>query len=256
MPKLTAPPLPPGPRKALSDELHRLHLRAGWPSVRDMTRAIGGTSVASSSRVHDVFRQPRLPDWGLLDILVSALAGRIRGLDPSVESQRFHGLWEAAAEASDKPDGPTGTPEGLDSAFLHSSRSSAEATRKGVQDAAAAMVLAAPLPQEAAPWQESVHPLRAYVQRRLHGLRSRINSTEVLLDQRLAQTANLNEEDEVSRRRILLKSLRAEVEGVGNEFSLIRISPAGAEHILNLLSGLESRVEELRQFPPGWFEPS
>ncbi|MFE1273343.1 hypothetical protein [Streptomyces sp. NPDC058757] len=110
MPKLTAPPLPPGPRKTLSDELHRLHLRAGWPSVRDMTRAIGGTSVASSSRVHDVFRQPRLPDWALLDILVTALADGIRGLDSSAESQRFHGLWAAAAEASTATETPDSSP--------------------------------------------------------------------------------------------------------------------------------------------------
>ncbi|MGW6244385.1 hypothetical protein [Streptomyces roseolus] len=75
-----------------------------------MTRAIGGVSVASSSRVHDVFRQPRLPDWGLLDILVSALASRIRGLDPSAESQRFHGLWEAAAEASTAMETPDSSP--------------------------------------------------------------------------------------------------------------------------------------------------
>ncbi|WP_432089671.1 hypothetical protein [Streptomyces sp. bgisy095] len=56
--------------------------------------------MASSSRIHDAFTKPRLPDWGLVDALVTALAERIPRADPGAESERFHALWEAAAEAS------------------------------------------------------------------------------------------------------------------------------------------------------------
>lgn len=102
MPKLTAPPLPPGPRQRLSLELHTLHRSAGWPSVRDLSRALGD-GVASPSRIHDAFTKPRLPAWGLLDVLVTELARRIPRADPTAVSERFHGLWEAAAEASSAP---------------------------------------------------------------------------------------------------------------------------------------------------------
>ncbi|MFF5768787.1 hypothetical protein ACFY8F_40520 [Streptomyces tanashiensis] len=102
MPKLTAPSLPPGPRQTLSLELHTLHRRAGWPSVRDLSRALGD-GVASPSRIHDAFTKPRLPSWGLLDVLVTELARRVPRADPTGVSERFHGLWETAAEASSAP---------------------------------------------------------------------------------------------------------------------------------------------------------
>ncbi|MFC9596226.1 hypothetical protein ACFTUC_41335 [Streptomyces sp. NPDC056944] len=98
MPKLTAPPLPPGPRQTLSLELHTLHRRAGWPSVRDLSRALGD-GVASPSRIHDAFTKPRLPAWGLLDVLVTELARRVPRADPTAVFERFHDLWETAAEA-------------------------------------------------------------------------------------------------------------------------------------------------------------
>ncbi|MFJ5879192.1 hypothetical protein ACIQD1_31270 [Streptomyces sp. NPDC093088] len=106
MPKLTPPSLPPGPRQTLGAELHTLHRRAGWPSVRDLARALG-TGVASSSRIHDAFTKPRLPAWGLVQLLVTELARRIPRADPERETERFHALWEAAAEASAEI---TGTP--------------------------------------------------------------------------------------------------------------------------------------------------
>ncbi|MFF0561528.1 hypothetical protein [Streptomyces sp. NPDC004266] len=102
MPKLTAPPLPPGPRQTLSLELHTLHRRAGWPSVRDLSRALGA-GVASPSRIHDAFTKPRLPDWGLLDVLVTALAKKIPRADPAAEVERFHALWDAASEDQPAP---------------------------------------------------------------------------------------------------------------------------------------------------------
>ncbi|MFB7031458.1 MULTISPECIES: hypothetical protein [unclassified Streptomyces] len=109
MPKLTPPLLPPGPRQTLSEELHRLHRRAGWPSVRDLARALGA-GVASSSRIHDAFTKPRLPDWGLVDALVTALSERIPRADPDAESERFHALWETAAEASVEAMGASAAP--------------------------------------------------------------------------------------------------------------------------------------------------
>ncbi len=97
MPKLTAPSMDPGPGKWLSDELHALHRRAGWPSVRELARALGNR-VASPSRVHDAFTKPRLPSWGLVELLVEHLASRVPGGAPAQEEvQRFHALWEAAA---------------------------------------------------------------------------------------------------------------------------------------------------------------
>lgn len=99
MPKLTLPSLPPGPRQTLSTELHTLHRRAGWPSVRDLARALGA-GVASPSRIHDAFTKPRLPAWGLVQVLVTELAQRIPRTEPETEAERFHALWEAAAEAS------------------------------------------------------------------------------------------------------------------------------------------------------------
>ncbi|MCL6293254.1 hypothetical protein [Streptomyces sp. 43Y-GA-1] len=108
MAKMTPPSLNPGPRKDLSDALHVLHLRAGWPSARVLASDLGG-GVASSSRVHDAFSKPRLPDWGLLDVLVTELARRARMADAEKEVERFHNLWEKATTES------APSPETLDS---------------------------------------------------------------------------------------------------------------------------------------------
>lgn len=97
MARLTAPLFAPGPRKRLSDELHALHRRAGWPSVRELARALG-SGVASSSRIHDAFTKPRLPVWGLVEVLVAELTSRIpSGPSTTEEVKRFHSYWEAAA---------------------------------------------------------------------------------------------------------------------------------------------------------------
>lgn len=100
MGRLTAPTLPPGPRKRFSDELHSVHRRAGWPSVRELARALG-PGVASSSRIHDAFTKPRVPSWGLVQMLVVELAIRTPGLDATAEVMRLHGLWDEAAQADD-----------------------------------------------------------------------------------------------------------------------------------------------------------
>ncbi|MFF5447131.1 hypothetical protein [Streptomyces sp. NPDC012888] len=98
MAQLTAPTLSPGPRKRLSDALHSAHRRAGWPSVRELARALG-TGVVSSSRIHDTFTRPRLPTWGIVQVLVVELANRTPGVDAAAEVKRFHILWDEAAQA-------------------------------------------------------------------------------------------------------------------------------------------------------------
>ncbi|WSQ06333.1 hypothetical protein OG604_50760 [Streptomyces sp. NBC_01231] len=66
--------------------------------MRDLSRALGD-GVASSSRIHDAFTKPRLPAWGLVEVLVEHLASKAPGIGVSAEVKRFHGLWDAAAVA-------------------------------------------------------------------------------------------------------------------------------------------------------------
>ncbi|MFD7026511.1 hypothetical protein ACFWAR_00540 [Streptomyces sp. NPDC059917] len=70
--------------------------------MRELARALG-TGVVSPSRIHDAFTKPRLPMWGLVEMLVSELGGRTPGADAAVEVKRFHALWDAAAEADSLP---------------------------------------------------------------------------------------------------------------------------------------------------------
>lgn len=95
MPSLQRPPLPDGPQRELRDELHELHRRAGWPSVRSISRRLGG-GVASPSRVHDAFTKPRLPDWGLVQLIVEELSKNTPDTQSTAEVTRFHRLWLAA----------------------------------------------------------------------------------------------------------------------------------------------------------------
>jgi tetratricopeptide (TPR) repeat protein len=88
MPALPRPDLAPGPHRDLVDALHDLHHAAGWPSLRSLGEAAG----CSRTTVSRVFSSPRLPAWGVLELLVEAMGG-----DPA----RFHELWLAA-----------GTPDG------------------------------------------------------------------------------------------------------------------------------------------------
>ncbi|SDI31147.1 Flp pilus assembly protein TadD, contains TPR repeats [Actinokineospora alba] len=68
---------------ALFDALHNLHHRAGWPSLRDMAKELG----CSRTTVLAAFSEPRLPKWGLLELIVETLGGDV---------ERFHELWLAA----------------------------------------------------------------------------------------------------------------------------------------------------------------
>ncbi|WP_158553881.1 hypothetical protein [Micromonospora deserti] len=86
----------PDEARALNDALHDLHARAGRPSLTTMVRWIGA-GVASRSRIHEAFISARVPDWGLLDVLVEQLANKVpAGPDPGDEVRRFYQLWLAA----------------------------------------------------------------------------------------------------------------------------------------------------------------
>jgi tetratricopeptide (TPR) repeat protein len=91
MPALPKPPLPDGPIRTLFDGLHELHHRAGWPSLRDMSREVG----CSHTTVSVAFSEPRVPRWGLLELIVETLGG---------DTENFHRLWLAASRAEQAPE--------------------------------------------------------------------------------------------------------------------------------------------------------
>jgi trehalose 6-phosphate synthase len=80
---------PPGPVTILFDRLHELHLNAGEPGVRQIASGIG-RGVVSHTTVHNVFRGPRVPRWGTLELIVEELNGEI---------PVFRELWKAARSA-------------------------------------------------------------------------------------------------------------------------------------------------------------
>lgn len=84
---LPKPNLPAGPVGTLFDELHRLHHLAGWPSLRAMAKEIG----CSHTTVAAAFSEPRVPRWGLLELIVETLGG---------DTEQFHRLWLVASGVS------------------------------------------------------------------------------------------------------------------------------------------------------------
>jgi hypothetical protein len=84
---LPRPDIPPGNQRDLVDALHDLHHRAGWPSLRSLAASAG----CSHTTVSTVFSSPRLPSWGILELLVEAMDGDV---------QMFHDLWLAASAPS------------------------------------------------------------------------------------------------------------------------------------------------------------
>jgi tetratricopeptide (TPR) repeat protein len=84
---LPKPTLPDGPAQVLFDQLHRLHHRAGWPSLRDMAREVG----CSHTTVSAAFSEPKVPRWGLLELIVETLGG---------DTDEFHEHWLAAGRTA------------------------------------------------------------------------------------------------------------------------------------------------------------
>ena len=68
---LHQPDLEPGPHRDLVAALHRLHGRAGRPSLRTIARRGG----CSHTTVSHVFTHPQLPAWDTLESIVKALSG-------------------------------------------------------------------------------------------------------------------------------------------------------------------------------------
>src|SRR4051812_6510919 len=81
---LPRPELPPGAQRDLIDALHALHHQAGWPSLRTLAREAG----CSHTTISTVFSSPRLPAWGMLELVVEAMGGDVG---------EFHRLWSAAS---------------------------------------------------------------------------------------------------------------------------------------------------------------
>jgi hypothetical protein len=81
---LPRPDLPPGPRRELVDALHGLHHRVGWPSLRSLATGAG----CSHTTVSSVFSSPRMPSWGVLELIIEAMGGDVA---------EFHRLWLAAS---------------------------------------------------------------------------------------------------------------------------------------------------------------
>ncbi|HET6940512.1 MAG TPA: AAA family ATPase, partial [Nocardioides sp.] len=76
--------LPPGAHRDLNEALHDLHHRAGWPSLRALAKSAG----CSHTTVSAVFSAPRLPSWGVLELLVEAMDGDV---------DEFRRLWLGAS---------------------------------------------------------------------------------------------------------------------------------------------------------------
>ena len=76
--------MPPGPHRDLNDALHDLHHRAGWPSLRTLSRDVG----CSHTTISKVFSSDALPTWGVLELLSEALHG---------DTAHVHQLWLAAS---------------------------------------------------------------------------------------------------------------------------------------------------------------
>ena len=97
---ITRDPTPPGPITELFDRLDQLHLRAGRPSTREIAVKAGRGKI-SSSTVHNVFRNARVPRWNFLEEIVKALDGDI---------EEFHALWEAAWQAEHRAEPARASP--------------------------------------------------------------------------------------------------------------------------------------------------
>lgn len=82
--------------------MHQLHLQAGLPSTRNLSRALG-VGVLSHSQIHDAFTKPRLPTWGVVELITEELARHIPG-GAAGHLDQLHTLWLAAAQAETKPD--------------------------------------------------------------------------------------------------------------------------------------------------------
>jgi tetratricopeptide (TPR) repeat protein len=98
------PDIPPSPLGELNRALHELHHRAGWPSSREIRRALDAKGVPMShTKVHDTLTKPDLPAKGAVEMITEILAEAIRGADVHAEINRLLGLWDDASFNSQPP---------------------------------------------------------------------------------------------------------------------------------------------------------
>ena len=88
---LPRPDIPPGAQRDLNDALHELHHQSGWPSLRVLAREAG----CSHTTVSHVFSTPRLPAWGVVEMLAEAMHGDV---------DHFHDLWLRASSPTGDED--------------------------------------------------------------------------------------------------------------------------------------------------------
>ena len=95
--RIRQPQLVAGPLDDFFTALHDLHLKAGYPSTREIQRDIG-RQLVSHTTIHKAFSGPRLPGWLIVEQLIEALAERSRqDIDTVIE--KFRSLWEHAARS-------------------------------------------------------------------------------------------------------------------------------------------------------------
>ncbi|MDX2601675.1 DnaB-like helicase N-terminal domain-containing protein [Streptomyces caniscabiei] len=96
------PKLPEGPLRTFNRELHTLHGKAGYPSARKLSLALG--KVVSHTNIHHAFVKPALPSWGVVEVVVEQLAHQARPrLVAEAEINRFKALWDRAHAAVSVP---------------------------------------------------------------------------------------------------------------------------------------------------------
>lgn len=117
---LPRPDIPTGPHHELVAALHDLHHRAGWPSLRQLAREAG----CSHTTVSNVFSAPRLPPWGVLELIVEAMDGTVAG---------FRELWLAA--------GRQVTPESLAVPRIAGRRDELDAVRRHLDSGSGGLML-------------------------------------------------------------------------------------------------------------------
>jgi lambda repressor-like predicted transcriptional regulator len=86
--------IPPGSQRDLVDVLHDLHHRTGWPSLRVLAREAG----CSHTTVSAVFSSPRLPGWGVLEVLVAAMDGNVAQFRCLAQHRRERGFLQSCAQ--------------------------------------------------------------------------------------------------------------------------------------------------------------
>ncbi|MGY2704318.1 lambda repressor-like predicted transcriptional regulator/tetratricopeptide (TPR) repeat protein [Nocardioides sp. HB32] len=91
--RLARPEVQPGSQRDLVDSLHALHHEAGWPSLRALAREAG----CSHTTVATVFSSPKLPSWGVLELVVEAMGGDV---------DEFRRMWLAASGPASTPGSP------------------------------------------------------------------------------------------------------------------------------------------------------